>query len=68
MFNVSSLNKALFFWLFANKKKKKKTNASCIPVFELLSCGTKIPQENLNKLNIKTEMHKSLATMINDYI
>ena len=65
MFNVSSLNKALFFWLFANKKKK---NASCIPVFELLSCGTKIPQENLNKLNIKTEMHKSSATMINDYI
>ena len=46
---------------------ENNSNASCIPVFELLTCGTKIPQENkqTNKqkqLNIKTEIHKSSAT------
>lgn len=54
-----------FFFFFT---LENNPNASYIPVFELLSCGTKIPQENLNKLNIKTEMHKSSATTINDYI
>ena len=48
-----------FFFFFT---LENNSNASCIPVFELLSCGTKILQENLNKVNVKTKIHTSSAT------
>lgn len=50
------------FFFFFCFKVENNSNASCIPVFELLSYGRKISQENLTQFNIKREMHYSSAT------